>query len=100
MGLFWSNRRYNDDKDEGDVGGAEMLAELRLIRQQLERLGERIGQAATREDLKNYVTLDVFKHHLESHQKGLENWRTWLPWGVGIALAIWGPEIIKLLSGK
>lgn len=77
-----------------------MLAELRAIRDSVERLGERIGQAATRDDLKNYVTADVFKHHLDSHQKGLENWRTWLPWGVGIGLAIWGPEIIKALGGR
>lgn len=76
-----------------------MLAELRAIRLQLEHMSERIGQAATREDLKNYVTGEVFRHHLESHQKGLENWRTWLPWAVGVGLALFGSHLMKLLGG-
>ena len=91
MGLFWSRR------DDAEVGGDAMLAELRAIRDSVERLGERIGQAATREDLKNYVTADVFKHHLDSHQKGLENWRTWLPWAVGTGIALF--EILRTING-
>lgn len=94
MGLLWGRR------GQAEVDGEAMLAELRQIRQQLERLGERIGQAATRDDLKNYVTIDLFKHHLESHQKGMDNWRTWLPWAVGLTAALLGPEILKLLGGR
>ena len=87
-----SGGRRNEDEV---VDGAAMLAELRQIRATLERLSERIGQAATRDDLKNYVTVDLFRHHLESHQKGLENWRTWLPWAVGTAIALF--EILSRL---
>ena len=95
MALWWR-------RDEPDVDGNAMLAELRAIRESVERLGERIGQAATRDDLKNYVTADVFKHHLESHAKASENWRVWLPWAVTIALGLF--EILsghaaKLLGG-
>lgn len=92
MGLWWSRR-----EEDSVTGGAEVLAELRQIRATLERLGERIGQAATREDLKNYVPMELFKHHLESHQKGIENWRTWLPWAVGTAIAIY--EVVSRLGG-
>ena len=93
MSFWWSRR------DTATVDGEAMLAELRQIRQQLEHLSERLGQAATRDDLKNYVTADLFKHHLESHQKGIENWRTWLPWAVGILVALVGPHVLKLLGG-
>ena len=88
---LWGGRRNEDEV----VDGAAMLAELRQIRATLERLSERIGQAATRDDLKNYVTVDLFRHHLESHQKGLENWRTWLPWAVGTGIALF--EILSRL---
>ena len=82
MGLFWGR------KDETGVDGNAMLAELRAIRQELQHQSEMIGKSATRDDLKNYVTVDLFRHHLESHQKGLENWRTWLPWAAGFGLAL------------
>ena len=82
MGLFsWR-------KDETGVDGNAMLAELRAIRQELQHQSEMIGKSATRDDLKNYVTVDLFRHHLESHQKGLENWRTWLPWAACFGLAL------------
>ena len=82
MGLFsWR-------KDETGVDGNAMLAELRAIRQELQHQSEMIGKSATRDDLKNYVTVDLFRHHLESHQKGLENWRPWLPWAAGFGLAL------------
>ncbi len=88
MSMLWGR------KDESGVDGNAMLAELRAIRESVERLGERIGEAATREDLKNYVPLSLFNHHLESHQKGIENWRTWLPWAVMVLLGL-----LELLSG-
>ena len=79
-----------------------MLAELRQIRQQIEHLADRIGAAATREDLKNYVTVDLFKHHLESHAKSLENWRVWLPRAVMVLLGLLelaNGHLMKLLGG-
>lgn len=90
MGLLWGRR-----SEDETVNGNAMLAELRAIRQELQHQSEMIGKSATREDLKNYVTVDLFKHHLESHQKGLENWRTWLPWAVGTGIALF--EILSRL---
>lgn len=95
MALWWR-------RDDSGVDGEAMLAELRQIRQQIEHLADRIGAAATREDLKNYVTVDLFKHHLESHAKSLENWRVWLPWAVSIAFALYelfSGHAAKLLGG-
>jgi hypothetical protein len=99
MGIFGLGWRR---QGRAGVDGDAMLAELRAIREQIEHLGERLGQAATREELKNYVTADVFKHHLESHAKASENWRVWLPWAVTIVLGLF--EILsghaaKLLGG-
>ena len=95
MALWWR-------KDESGLDGNAMLAELRAIRESVEHLSERIGQAATRDDLTKYVTNEVFKHHLESHQKSLENWRVWLPWAVSIAFALYelfSGHAAKLLGG-
>jgi len=95
MALWWR-------KDEAGLDGNAMLAELRAIRESVEHLSERIGQAATRDDLTKYVTNEVFKHHLESHQKSLENWRVWLPWAVMVLLGLLelaNGHLMKLLGG-
>lgn len=76
-----------------------MLTELRAIRTEISHLTEKIGQAATREDLTQYATKEMFDHHLQSHQRNVEGWRAWLPWAVGVGLALYGPHILKLLGG-
>jgi hypothetical protein len=79
-----------------------VLAELREIRTEIHTLTEQLGKAATREDLKLYVTQASFDHHIESHNKGVENWRTWLPWAVTIVITLFelfSGHMGKLLGG-
>ena len=61
MALWWR-------RGQTDVDGNAMLAELRAIRQELQHQSEMIGKSATRDDLKNYVTVDLFRHHGQQFQ--------------------------------
>lgn len=66
-----------------------VLAELRAIRDEIHQLSDRVSQAATREDLKEYLKRDEFAAHVRSHQQVLENWRVWLPWAIELALTLY-----------
>lgn len=62
-----------------DGVSSEMLAELRAIRGEIHDLTEKVGLAATREDLKGYVTQEVFDAAQAEHRRRVEGWRGWLP---------------------
>ncbi len=66
-----------------------VLAELRAIRGEIQQLAQRIGLAATREDLGRYLPRDLFDEHVRDHERGVEGWRFWGPFVLsGIALAL------------
>ncbi len=53
MSMWWGKQSVNE----------AVLAELREIRVEIHALTEQLGKAATREDLKGYVTQASFDHH-------------------------------------
>lgn len=68
----------------GSVDG-EVLAELRAIREEIHALSERVAQAASREDLKLYVTRDQFEDHVTADAGKKADWRWWVTLGVSIS---------------
>jgi hypothetical protein len=74
----------------------EVLAELRAIREEIHSLSERVAGAATREDLDDYVTKEVFDAHVASGQRATDLWNRWLPIGIAVCAFIWailGPYV-------
>ena len=74
----------------------EVLAELRAIRQEIHELAERVGNAATREELGDYVTREVFDAHVEGHRRVVDGWRGWVPIGIASFAVFWnliGPYV-------
>ena len=73
-----------------------MLAELRAIREEISKLSDKVGAAATREDLKGYVTRGEFETHVAGHQRVMEGWRGWLPIALSAFALLWivvGPYV-------
>jgi hypothetical protein len=66
-----------------------VLAELRAIRAEIHDLSERVATAATRDDLHDYVSADLFTTHLEAHRTHAEGWRVWLPFTLSATAFIW-----------
>jgi hypothetical protein len=56
-----------------------VLAELRAIREEIRHLSERVGSAATREELDGYVRKEAFEAAQAEHDRALQSWRSWLP---------------------
>lgn len=75
-----------------------MLAELRAIREEIRRLAERVGDAATREDLGAYCTVQRFEDHIKGHRARVEGWRAWLPIVISALSLLAG--IFALLHGQ
>lgn len=67
---------------------ADVLAELRAIREEIHTLAERVSQAASRDDLKLYVTQQQFDDHLATErEKTLDDkgdWRWWAAFSLSI----------------
>jgi hypothetical protein len=73
-----------------------VLAELRAIRAEIHDLSERVAAAATREDLHDYVSADVFHAHEEAHRSFVAGWRAWAPFIVSGLALLWnviGPHV-------
>lgn len=71
----------------------EVLAELRAIRDEIRTLSERLSLAASREDLKGYVTQQQFDDHLAAESDKKQDWRWWAVYamsGMGLLLGISG----------
>jgi hypothetical protein len=84
MALMWGSRR--------DVY-SELLSELRALRSEIRTLADRVGQSATRDDLDDYVTRDVFNAHLEEQKRRMQDWHFWLPYVVSaLSLLLWFME--------
>lgn len=60
----------------------EVLAELRAIREEIHALSERVADAATREDLKGYVTQQQFDDHVTGEDSKVLGWRWWATMGM------------------
>jgi hypothetical protein len=60
-----------------------VLAELRAIREEIRHLSERVGSAATREELDGYVRKEAFEAAQAEHDRALQSWRSWLPTVIG-----------------
>lgn len=75
----------------GTASGVDeaVLAELRAIRAEIHDLGERVAAAATRDDLRDYVSADAFRAHEEAHRARLEGWRVWAPIAVSATALLW-----------
>ena len=71
----------------GSVDG-EVLAELRAIREEIHALSERVAQAASREDLKGYVTQQQFGDHVGAHEGEVVGWRWWATLGMSAAAIV------------
>ena len=71
----------------GGVDG-EVLAELRAIREEIHALSERVAQAASREDLKGYVTQQQFEDHVAAHDGKMADWRWWAAFGMSVVAVI------------
>ena len=67
----------------GSVDG-EVLAELRAIREEIHSLSERVALAASRDDLKLYVTREQFDDHLAAETVKKADWRWWATLGVSL----------------
>ena len=76
----------------GSVDG-EVLAELRAIRGELRALADRLALAASREDLKGYVTQKQFDDHVASHDGKKADWRWWAAFGLSA-----GAILLSILS--
>ena len=79
-------------------GGVDeaVLAELRGIREQIQGLSEKLGNAAMRDDLADYVRKEAFDAHVGGHQRLIEGWRGWLPVVIACFAVLWnvvGPYI-------
>jgi hypothetical protein len=76
----------------GRIGGSvdeAVLAELRAIRMEIQRLAQRVGESAPRAELEHYVRREVFDGHLRDHTMEVEGWRFWGPFVLsGIALLV------------
>ncbi|WIG60485.1 MAG: hypothetical protein OJF49_003233 [Ktedonobacterales bacterium] len=59
-----------------------VLEELRAIRAEIHELAEKVGQAATRDDLADYVTREAFDAHVNQHKERVADWRFWLPYAL------------------
>jgi hypothetical protein len=66
-----------------------VLAELRAIRAEIHDLAEKVAAAATRDDLHDYVSADVFRAHEEAHQRRVADWRAWAPFALATAAFVW-----------
>lgn len=89
--MFW----HRGSSAIGGIDG-EVLAELRGIRGDLQNLGERVqnlaervAQSATREDLDDYVTKEVFNAHVSSSVRAGDLLRGWLPIGIATFALLW-----------
>ncbi|HZC07766.1 MAG TPA: hypothetical protein VE338_19165 [Ktedonobacterales bacterium] len=71
-------------RNGGGVDG-EVLAELRAIREEIHALSERVADAATREDLKGYVTQQQFDDHIAGEDGKVLGWRWWATMGMSSA---------------
>jgi hypothetical protein len=60
-----------------------VLAELRAIREEIRHLSERVGNAASREELDGYVRKEAFEAAQQEHDRSLQSWRSWLPILIG-----------------
>ena len=75
----------------------EVLAELRAIRVEIQKLTERVAQSATREDLADYVTKEVFAAHVESGRRATDLWNRWGSTALAGAAVLWsifGPHFL------
>ena len=68
----------------GGIDG-EVLAELRAIRAEIAGLSERVALAASRDDLKSYVTQQQFEDHVRGHDGQKADWRWWAAFGLSAA---------------
>lgn len=92
-------RRGGDGSGGGMRGGidGEVLAELRAIREEIHGLSERVAQSATREDLADYVTKEVFQAHVESGRRATDLWNRWGSTalaGVAVVWSVVGPYVL------
>lgn len=71
----------------------EVLAELRAIREEIHALSERVADAATREDLKGYVTQQQFDDHVAGEGGKKADWRWWASFGMA-----GGAVVVSLIS--
>lgn len=100
-----SQHRPQANGQQSAAGGVQavdvaVLAELRAIREQITKLAEKVGAAATRDevkrDLDDYVTKREFDAHVTAHQRLLDGWRGWLPIVVSGVALLWimvGPYV-------
>lgn len=80
----------------GDSVDSAVLAELRAIRAEISKLADRVGESATRDELKGYVTRGEFEAHVAGHQRVVEGWRGWLPIALSACALLWvvvGPYV-------
>lgn len=66
-----------------------VLAELRAIRAEIHDLSDRVAAAATRDDLRDYVSAETFKAHEQAHRTRMEGWRIWAPFVLSSAALAW-----------
>ncbi len=74
-------RQDRQGRSSGSVDG-EVLAELRAIREEIHALSERVANAASRDDLRDYVTQQQFDDHVAAHSGRIADWRWWAAFGM------------------
>lgn len=66
-----------------------VLAELRAIRSEIHDLSERVGQAATREDLDGYVRLEAFEAWKNGETRARSAIVQWAPYALSVGALAW-----------
>jgi hypothetical protein len=96
MTVWWGRSMVNSVNEA-------VLAELRAIRAEIHELTQRVGNAATRDDLDDYLPRDVFNAHVAEQQRRTQDWRFWLPYALSalaLLVAFMSAQGVHLVGGR